>query len=150
MSTEKGFTNYGRKGEGHIDLKKAAKERRQENLLEGSGEYETGKAAQEFMQKLDGKEAKESFKDLHQAISGDIEAIRRMVAEYNNIENRDLRELKGQEILSYSEKITSEIESQIKESVDPFEKGEFDNLRIELENIVKNIEQTPERKVVNG
>lgn len=150
-----------------VDVEKKGEEYRK-RLLEGSEEYQAGMAAMKFMKEIKAKNAGEkytaemnvqkqmregleqkSFKDLYVAFSSDIAIIRKMVAEYNNLKEARLMEIKGEEILAESEKIKSEILHQIEAADMPEEKSDFDNLRIELEKITRNVRGISDLKVAN-
>lgn len=70
------FNNYGRKGEGHIDLEKAAKENN-EKLIKGSEEFQAGKAAREFMDGISkaSKEELEAMKENMQDKLGEFKSM---------------------------------------------------------------------------
>ena len=86
----------------------------------------------------------ESFPALHKAFSNDISMVRKMVVQYSDSDGNSREEI-GNNILSKSEKILSEISNQIEASNDPHEKADFDNLRIELNNVIKNVSASSEQ-----
>lgn len=93
----------------------------------------------------EGLKTQESFKALFQGFSADVLSMRKMVVEYNNLSEARLREIKGDEILSEFENIQNKIEEQIAVTNDPNEKADFDNIRIELKNIVKDVSGSVEK-----
>ncbi len=141
-----------------VNINKISEEYR-EKLIKGGEKYQEGIAAAAVMKEISntseeavGEEGlkKDSFKDLYNGFCSDIVTIRKMVAEYGNITDLRLQEIKGTEILKESEKIMAEIENQISISKDPYEKSDFDNLLLELKGVVKNVSGMPESKQVNG
>lgn len=145
------FDNYGRGGEGRIDPDSEEAKMNRKKLIDGSEEYQTGKAALEFMEGIKGKkEEKMSYKALYKLFSDDVEIIRGLLAKYHKAADKMNKDLRGEEILDQSEKIKSEIEFQIAATNDPYEKGEFANLIVDLDKITKGVEGLPDLKEVNG
>lgn len=93
---------------------------------------------------------KKSFPALFKAFTSEILDVRKKVAQYNELKDARLMELTGEEILSQSDLLRSEILSQIEATGDPQEKADYDNLRLELDQITRNVSGLPDLNEVNG
>lgn len=129
--------------------KAASKVIRRDNVGKEFGNEKYSAEQNVQAQMREGLEQK-AFKALFNGFSDDIEFIRKDVVEYNNTTDQRLRELKGQDILNKGASIKFEIESQIDVTKDIQEKSDFDGLRIELENVIRNVKGLSEQMVANG
>lgn len=91
---------------------------------------------------------KESYADLYKGFSLDILNIRAKVSKYNDANDVAMKNAIAEDIIYLSEVVKNEILKQIEISKDPNEKADFDNFRLELESVTKNIVNSSFDKMV--
>lgn len=143
---------FNEKGEPDIDIEKA-KSATSAIVAEAGKEAreETGAELSE-MEKVEQveKPKRESSKAIFEGFTNDVSIVRKMMADYLSYDDERLREVLGLQITNEYENIKKNIEEQINATSDLHEKSDLDNMLFDLKNIVKKVEDAPQRKVVNG
>jgi hypothetical protein len=82
--------------------------------------------------------------------SGDISEIRNLKVNYDSMSDLDAKAMSGDLILAKANSVRSEILKAVNETKIGQEKGDIDNLRVELEDVIKNVVGSSESLSANG